>query len=244
VITDVARREIKSYRQLPVNFYQIQTKFRDEIRPRFGVMRAREFLMKDAYSFHARRASWTANTATCTTPTAASSRASASTSAPVAADTGAIGGTGSHEFHVLADSGEDAIAFCPTSDYAANVELAEALAPAKRYPRGAGGGDDGEGPTPNKTKCEDVAAFLGLPLTQTVKAIAVMAEKEGGRSSCCCCAATMTSTRSRHRRWSAQGRSVPLRHRRGDRRGLGCKAGYIGPVGFAGGAWSSTAASP
>ncbi|WP_333841634.1 proline--tRNA ligase, partial [Pelomicrobium sp.] len=126
VITDLARREIKSYRQLPVNLYQIQTKFRDEIRPRFGVMRAREFLMKDAYSFHADRASLEATYRVMyDTYSRIFARLGLKFRA-VAADPGAIGGSASHEFHVLADAGEDAIAYCPDSDYAANVELAEA----------------------------------------------------------------------------------------------------------------------
>src|SRR5512138_4043286 len=135
VITDIARREIRSYRQLPLNLYQIQTKFRDEIRPRFGVMRAREFLMKDAYSFHVDGDDLLARgyrpmyEAYERIFTRLGLRFRA-----VAADTGAIGGSASHEFHVLADSGEDALAFCPTSDFAANVELAEAVAPAA--PRG------------------------------------------------------------------------------------------------------------
>src|SRR5512135_289834 len=130
VITDVARREIKSYRQLPINFYQVQTKFRDEIRPRFGVMRAREFVMKDAYSFHSSRESLEQTYRVMyETYSRIFTRLGLQFRA-VAADTGAIGGSGSHEFHVLADSGEDALAFCPDSDYAANVELAEAVAPA------------------------------------------------------------------------------------------------------------------
>ncbi|MDH4188863.1 MAG: proline--tRNA ligase, partial [Betaproteobacteria bacterium] len=127
VVTDIARREIRSYRQLPVHFYQMHTKFRDEIRPRFGVMRAREFLMKDGYSFHADYASLEREYRNMyDTYTRIFTRLGLRFRA-VAADTGAIGGTGSHEFHVLADSGEDAIAFCPESDYAANIELAEAL---------------------------------------------------------------------------------------------------------------------
>ncbi|HQT70535.1 MAG TPA: proline--tRNA ligase [Thiobacillus sp.] len=172
VITDVARREIKSYRQLPVSFYQIQMKFRDEIRPRFGVMRAREFLMKDAYSFHASRDSLID---TYQTMYAAYTRVFTRlglTFRAVAADTGAIGGSGSHEFHVLADSGEDLIAYCPESDYAANVELAEAFAPAT--PRAAPAETLHEVDTPKQTTCEDVAALLDLPLTRTVKLIAGM----------------------------------------------------------------------
>src|SRR5512147_3002014 len=130
VVSDIVRREVKSYRDLPLNFFQIQTKFRDEIRPRFGVMRGREFVMKDAYSFHSDKASLDATyRAMYDCYSRIFTRLGLKFRA-VAADTGAIGGTGSHEFHVLADSGEDAIAFCPDSDYAANVELAEAVAPA------------------------------------------------------------------------------------------------------------------
>ena len=178
VITDVARREIKSYRQLPVSFYQIQMKFRDEIRPRFGVMRAREFLMKDAYSFHASRDSLID---TYQTMYAAYTRVFTRlglTFRAVAADTGAIGGSGSHEFHVLADSGEDLIAYCPESDYAANVELAEALAPAT--PRATPAETLHEVDTPKQTTCEDVAALLDLPLTRTVKLIAGMVGGDAG----------------------------------------------------------------
>ncbi len=176
VITDVARREIKSYRQLPVSFYQIQMKFRDEIRPRFGVMRAREFLMKDAYSFHASHDSLVN---TYQTMYAAYTRVFTRlglTFRAVAADTGAIGGSGSHEFHVLADSGEDLIAYCPDSDYAANVELAEALAPAA--PRAAPQETLRDVDTPKQTTCEDVAALLNISLAQTVKLIAIMASEK------------------------------------------------------------------
>jgi prolyl-tRNA synthetase len=172
VITDIARREIRSYRQLPLNFYQIQMKFRDEIRPRFGVMRAREFLMKDAYSFHASRDSLAATYQVMYEAyTRIFSRLGLRFRA-VAADTGAIGGSASHEFHVLADSGEDLIAYCPDSDYAANVELAEALAPAT--PRAAPLEAMREVDTPKQTTCEDVAALLDMPLARTVKLVAVM----------------------------------------------------------------------
>ncbi|AAZ98065.1 prolyl-tRNA synthetase [Thiobacillus denitrificans ATCC 25259] len=173
VITDLARREIKSYRQLPLNFYQIQTKFRDEIRPRFGVMRAREFLMKDAYSFHASRESLAATYQAMYDAYGRIFTRLGLRFRAVAADTGAIGGSASHEFHVLADSGEDLIAYCPDSDYAANVELAEALAPAAA--RGAPQEAMREVETPKQTTCEDVAALLGIPLARTVKLIAVMA---------------------------------------------------------------------
>ncbi|MDO8413955.1 MAG: proline--tRNA ligase [Gallionellaceae bacterium] len=172
VITDIARREIKSYRQLPVNFYQIQTKFRDEVRPRFGVMRAREFLMKDAYSFHANFDSLQQTYRVMyDTYSRIFTRLNLKFRA-VTADTGAIGGSGSHEFHVLADSGEDALAFCPTSDYAANVEMAEALAPA--IPRAAVTQAMQKVATPGKKTIEDVASFLKLSAPQILKSIAII----------------------------------------------------------------------
>jgi prolyl-tRNA synthetase len=171
VITDLARSELKSYRRLPVHFYQIQTKFRDERRPRFGVMRGREFVMKDGYSFHATYDDLQREYRVMhDTYTRIFSRLGLKFRA-VAADTGSIGGTGSHEFHVLADSGEDAIAFCPQSDYAANVELAEALAPGTR---GAPKEEMKKVPTPGKKTCEDVAALLKIDLKKTVKSVAVM----------------------------------------------------------------------
>ncbi len=173
VISDIARREIKSYRQLPLNLYQIQTKFRDEIRPRVGVMRAREFVMKDAYSFDVDKAGLdrsyrVMHDAYCRVFERLGLRFRA-----VAADPGAIGGTGSHEFHVLADSGEDAIAYCPDSDYAANVELAEALAPA--VARAAPTEAMQLVPTPGKKTCEEVAGLLGVALARTVKAVVAVA---------------------------------------------------------------------
>ena len=173
VITDIARKEIRSYKQLPINFYQIQTKFRDEIRPRFGVMRAREFVMKDAYSFHTSHECLVQTYGVMyQTYSSIFTRLGLKFRA-VAADTGAIGGTGSHEFHVLADSGEDAIAFNPASDYAANVEMAEALAPA--MPRQAPAESMRDVDTPKQTTCEDVAALLGIEVQRTVKLIAVIA---------------------------------------------------------------------
>ena len=175
MITELARGELKSYRRLPVHFFHIQTKFRDERRPRFGVMRSREFVMKDGYSFHADYADLEREYRNMyDTYTRIFTRLGLKFRA-VAADTGAIGGTGSHEFHVLADSGEDAIAFSAHSDYAANVELAEALAPG---PRPAGKEAMRKVPTPGKTTCEDVAALLGLPLSRTVKAVAVMHDEQ------------------------------------------------------------------
>jgi prolyl-tRNA synthetase len=174
VITDVARREIKSYRQLPVNFYQIQMKFRDEIRPRFGVMRAREFLMKDAYSFHASRDSLAATYQTMYDAYSRIFTRLGLKFRAVAADTGAIGGSASHEFHVLADSGEDLIAYCPDSDYAANIELAEAVAPAT--PRPAAGAAMQKVATPGVKSIEEVAAFLKTATDRTVKTLIVEGE--------------------------------------------------------------------
>ncbi|PKO58521.1 MAG: proline--tRNA ligase, partial [Betaproteobacteria bacterium HGW-Betaproteobacteria-17] len=176
VITDIARKEIRSYKQLPLNFYQIQTKFRDEIRPRFGVMRAREFVMKDAYSFHTSLESLEETYALMYQTYSNIFNRLGLQFRAVRADTGAIGGDGSHEFHVLADSGEDALAYCEQSDFAANVELAEALAPeANRQPAQE---TMREVETPKQTTCEDVAALLGIPLQRTVKAIALMAGEQ------------------------------------------------------------------
>jgi prolyl-tRNA synthetase len=176
VVTDLVRNELHSYKQLPMTLYQIQTKFRDEIRPRFGVMRSREFIMKDAYSFHVNQASLQETydvmyDAYCRIFTRLGLNFR-----PVQADTGSIGGTGSHEFHVLASSGEDDIAFSDTSEYAANTEMAEALAPTT--PRGAATEVMQEVSTPTQTACADVAALLGLDLTRTVKAVAVVSETQ------------------------------------------------------------------
>jgi len=171
VVTDLARRELKSYRQLPVNFYQIQTKFRDEIRPRFGVMRAREFLMKDAYSFHLDPASLEEGYQKMHVAyTAIFGRLGLNFRA-VQADTGAIGGSASQEFHVLADSGEDAIAFSDADDYAANLEMAVALPPAA--PRGAATQPMREVPTPNARTIAEVSALLGLPASKLIKTLIV-----------------------------------------------------------------------
>ena len=170
-VTDFARQELGSYRQLPVNFYQIHSKFRDEIRPRFGIMRAREFLMKDAYSFHLDDAclareyeNMKAAYIRVFTRLGLEFRA-------VQADSGAIGGDASQEFHVLADSGEDALAFSTGSDYAANVETAQAAAPG---PRPAAAETLRKLDTPTQKTCEDVAALLGIGLQRTVKSVAVM----------------------------------------------------------------------
>lgn len=224
VITDFARAELQSYKQLPVNFYQIQTKFRDEIRPRFGVMRAREFIMKDAYSFHLTpeclereyRNMYQAYVRICT-------RLGLRFRA-VQADTGAIGGHASHEFHVLAESGEDAIAYCPDSDYAANVELAEALAPTDPRPAPSAALD--EVPTPIQKTCEAVAELLGLPLTRTVKTLAVVGEP----------GFTLVLLRGDHQLNEVKLTKVPgygefrLAHEAEILEHLGAPPGFIGPV--------------
>lgn len=175
IITDLVRSEIKSYKQLPVNYYQIQTKFRDEIRPRFGVMRAREFLMKDAYSFHLNQESLQETYDRMYETYSRIFKRLGLRFRAVLADTGAIGGSMSHEFHVLAESGEDAIAFSDQSDYAANVELAEALAPAEaRQPASR---PMEKVATPGKTSIAEVAEFLNVPPEKILKAIAVMIAK-------------------------------------------------------------------
>ncbi|ABR89722.1 prolyl-tRNA synthetase [Janthinobacterium sp. Marseille] len=176
VVTDVVRTEIKSYRQLPINFYHIQTKFRDERRPRFGLMRGREFTMKDAYSFDRDIDGLKKSYQIMFDAYVKIFNRFGLQFRAVAADNGAIGGSGSHEFHVIADTGEDALVYCPNSDYAANMEAAEALplssaraAPTQALTKTA---------TPGKAKCEDVAALLNLPLAQTVKSIVLTVEKE------------------------------------------------------------------
>jgi prolyl-tRNA synthetase len=226
VITDIVRREIRSYRQVPVNFYQIQTKFRDEIRPRFGVMRAREFVMKDAYSFDADADGMMASYRKMYdayerifTRMGLSFRA-------VDADMGNIGGLSSHEFQVLAAAGEDAIAYSNESGYAANVEKAEALAPA--HPRAAPAEAMAKVPTPGRSTCEDVAELLGLPLARTVKCLMVWAGDK----------VHMLLVRGDH-----MGNEVKIGKLRGmdDWRmaseaeivdATGCKPGYLGPVGI------------
>jgi len=229
VITDIARREIRSYRQLPVHFYQIHTKFRDEIRPRFGVMRAREFIMKDGYSFHADRNDLAREYRNMhETYTRIFTRLGLRFRA-VAADPGAIGGTGSHEFHVLADSGEDAIAYCPDSDFAANIELAQALAPGAA--RAAAGGPLEKVPTPGATRCEDVAKLLAIGIERTVKAIAVMHDAKFA----------LLLLRGDHMLNEVKTSKVaglsPFRFATDAEieRHLGCAPGYIGPVGIAAG---------
>ena len=177
VITDLARNELNSYKQLPINMYQIQTKFRDEIRPRFGLMRGREFLMKDAYSFHLDQASLQEtydrmHQAYCNVFTRLGLNFR-----PVQADTGSIGGTGSHEFHVLAESGEDDIAFSDSSDYAANIEKAEAI--PRETTRGAASEELRLVDTPNAKTIDELVAQFGLSIEKTVKTLVVHAAEEG-----------------------------------------------------------------
>ncbi|MDE2235084.1 MAG: proline--tRNA ligase [Gammaproteobacteria bacterium] len=226
VITDVVRREIRSYKQLPLTFYQIQTKFRDEIRPRFGVMRAREFLMKDAYSFHVSQASLQETyDAMYTAYSRIFTRCGLKFRA-VRADSGAIGGNFSHEFHVLADSGEDAIAFSDQSGYAANIEMAEAAVPPA--PRPAPAENCMKVATPDKKTCEEVAAFLKIPLQKTVKAVAVMGAGGFG----------LLLLRGDHEVNETKLKKIPgfdnyrLANEAEIQQHLGCRAGYIGPAGL------------
>jgi prolyl-tRNA synthetase len=169
VITDVVRGEVRSYRQLPLNFYHIQTKFRDERRPRFGLMRGREFTMKDAYSFDRDVEGMQESYRLMFEAYVRIFQRFGLQFRAVAADNGAIGGSGSHEFHVIAHTGEDALVYCPGSDYAANMEAAEALAATEQ--RAGSSAPLVRTATPGKTRCEDVAAFLDVPLSSTVKSI-------------------------------------------------------------------------
>lgn len=230
VITDVVRREIKSYRQLPLHFYQVQMKFRDEIRPRFGVMRGREFLMKDGYSFHTSFEDLQREYRNMFDTYSRIFNRLGLKFRAVAADTGSIGGTGSHEFHVLADSGEDALAYCPDSDYAANVELAEALAPSTA--RGNAAQAFAKIATPGKTRCEDVAAFLHVPITQMVKALAIMRRIENSEES----EFALLLLRGDHDLNEIKAQKIvgEFRFARDEEivASLGCKPGYIGPVGI------------
>ena len=231
VVTDIARNEIRSYRQLPLHLYQIQTKFRDERRPRFGIMRGREFIMKDGYSFHASHEDLQREYDNMyQTYSRIFSRLGLDFRA-VAADTGSIGGTGSHEFHVLADSGEDAIAFCPDSAYAANIELAEAIAPPG--PRAAATLEKNKVSTPGKKTCEEVASFLGARLDLFVKAIALVHEPEaGGEVSFHLLLLRGDHVLNEVKVGKIAGLSPFRFASEGEiRRFMNCEAGYIGPVG-------------
>ena len=235
VVTDIARQELRSYRQLPRNFYHIQTKFRDERRPRFGVMRGREFTMKDAYSFdrdfEAGRRSYDAmHRAYCAIFDRMGLRYRA-----VAADTGAIGGDVSQEFQVIADTGEDAIVYCPTSDYAANIELAEALPLLKE--RAAPALPLAKTPTPAKATCEDVAALLGLPLQRTVKSLVLATDEKNERGDIVRTTVWLLLVRGDHslneiKAGKVEGLKGGFRFATGAEieDHFGCKPGYLGPI--------------
>ncbi len=227
VITDVARREIKSYRQLPVNFYQVQTKFRDEIRPRFGVMRAREFVMKDAYSFHASFASLEQTYQVMHDCYSRIFSRLGLKFRAVAADTGAIGGTGSHEFHVLADSGEDAIAFCPSSDYAANVELAEAVSPTT--PRPAPAEAMQKVATPGARTIEEVSQFLKVTPQQIVKSLLVVTSE--GQPYLLLLRGDHALNEVKLSKHPAFGQGFRFASEQEVEEIMSCRAGYIGPKG-------------
>lgn len=227
VICEFARNELRSYKQLPIAFFQIQTKFRDEIRPRFGVMRSREFIMKDAYSFHLDQAS---QDATYKTMYAAYQRIFTRLGLkfrPVAADSGSIGGDVSHEFQVLADSGEDAIAFSDESDYAANVELAEAVAPTTQRP--APGAALARVETPTQKTIDEVSAFLKTPAEQCIKTLLVKG-KDGVVALC---------LRGDHELNEVKASKLPelpgesvLASEADIKAATGASAGFIGPVGL------------
>jgi len=231
VVADIVRELISSYKQLPVNFYHIQTKFRDERRPRFGVMRGREFTMKDAYSFDRDEASARVSYQAMYDAYGRIFARMGLTFRAVAADTGNIGGNASHEFQVIADTGEDAIAYCPTSDYAANVEMAEALPLIAQ--RAAAREESRKTPTPGKEKCEHVADLLGIPLARTVKSIVLAVEDENGDARIWLVLirgdhelneikAGKVAGLSRGFRFATE--SEILQH-------FGCKPGYLGPIG-------------
>jgi len=229
VITDVVRTEVKSYRQLPLNFYHIQTKFRDERRPRFGLMRGREFTMKDAYSFDRDVAGMQKSYQVMYDAYTRIFTRFGLKFRAVAADNGAIGGTGSHEFHVIASTGEDALVYCPTSDYAANIEAAEALAAGTRAAASAALAKTA---TPKASKCEDVARLLNIDLKQTLKTIALTAEKEDGKKEY-----FMLLLRGDHELNEIKASKVPgLAQNRFSTEAeilevYGCVPGYLGPIG-------------
>ena len=234
VITDIARQELRSYKQLPKNFYQIQTKFRDERRPRFGLMRGREFTMKDAYSFDRDEASAKASYVVMADAYRRIFDRFGLKYRAVAADSGAIGGDASEEFQVIAATGEDAIVFCPNSSYAANMEKAEAAAPA---PRGAATKAMAKTPTPGKATCEDVAALLSVPLNTTVKSLVLATDELNDKGEVLKSQVWLLLVRGDHSLNEVKANKVP---------GLdvgfrfatvpeieahfGCKPGYLGPI--------------
>ncbi len=236
VITDIARQELRSYRSLPRNFYHIQTKFRDERRPRFGVMRGREFTMKDAYSFDRDVASAGRSYQAMFDAYVRIFQRMGLQFRAVAADTGAIGGDRSHEFQVIADTGEDAIVYCPDSNYAANIELAEAVslltqrdAPARPLLKT---------PTPGKSTCEDVAALLGEPLQTTVKSLVLATDERSPAGDVLGTTLWLLLIRGDHTlnevkasKLSGLGDGYRFATAAEIEEGFGCKPGYLGPIG-------------
>ncbi|MDZ7855230.1 proline--tRNA ligase [Sphaerotilus sp.] len=237
VVTDVARQELRSYKQLPKNFYHIQTKFRDERRPRFGIMRGREFTMKDAYSFDRNPAAAAKSYETMFAAYKRIFDRFGLQYRAVAADTGAIGGDLSHEFQVIADTGEDAIVYCPTSDYAANIELAEAVALTSE--RGAATQALTKTATPGKSTCADVAVLLGLPLAQTVKSLVMATDEVNEKGDIVKSTVWLLLVRGDH-----DMNEVKVGKVEGLKGGFrfatlgeiedhfGCKPGYLGPIGL------------
>ena len=235
VITNLVRYEVNSYKQLPLNLFQIQTKFRDEVRPRFGVMRGREFLMKDAYSFHIDKASLVDTYGKMHAAYCAAFSRMGLDFRPVQADTGSIGGTGSHEFQVLADSGEDLIAFSTGSDYAANIEMAEALAPAGERPAATAALTTVD--TPNVHTIEEVAAFFQVAPSQIAKTLLVLGEEDEKKQP----AVIALVLRGDHelndvKAEKLPGVAKPLTFANDEqiKAAAGCDAGSIGPKGFTG----------
>ena len=231
VITDLARNEIKSYKQLPVNFYQIQTKFRDERRPRFGIMRGREFSMKDAYSFDRDAEGLKKSYQIMFDAYTRIFKRMGLKFRAVTADNGAIGGSGSQEFHVIADTGEDAIVYCPSSDYAANLEAAESLSLIAA--RAAATQALTKVPTPDKTNCADVAKFLNLPLEKTVKSLLFAADQEKGPAKL-----FMLLVRGDHELNEVKASKIPgmaesrFATEAEIKQACSAPAGYLGPVGI------------
>ena len=235
VITDIARQELRSYKQLPRNFYHIQTKFRDERRPRFGVMRGREFTMKDAYSFDRDKASALKSYDAMFAAYKRIFDRFGLQYRAVAADTGAIGGDASHEFQVIADTGEDAIVYCPGSDYAANIELAEAL--PLLAARAAATQPRVKTPTPGKATCEDVSALLGLPLAQTVKSLVLATDVKNDAGDIAKTTVWLLLVRGDHslnevKAGKVEGLKTGFRFATAAEidTHFGCKPGYLGPV--------------
>ncbi len=237
VVTDIARQELRSYKQLPKNFYQIQTKFRDERRPRFGLMRGREFIMKDAYSFDRDQAAAKASYQVMAQAYRRIFDRFGLTYRAVAADSGAIGGDLSEEFQVIAATGEDAIVYCPGSDYAANMEKAEALAPAG--PRPAASAPMAKTPTPGKATCAEVAELLGVPLSTTVKSLVLATDTLNDAGDIVGAQVWLLLLRGDHDMNEIKVSKVP-----GLDKGFrfatvaeieehfGCKPGYLGPIGL------------